>query len=91
MQCRVAVPQPFGELRKPRKQHPNAHVHMNKKGSSPHVDVDVVLLDPQEANVGVVWNVREGDPRHQKHEECERRNQQRVYDKTAIDIFFGLG
>ena len=43
---------------------------MHKKSDAPVVDVDVALLDPEKADVRIVWNIRD---RNAGHEDGKKR------------------
>src|SRR5262245_31546206 len=51
---------------------------MDKESYAPMINIDVVLLYAQKPYVGVVREVGNGYPRHQKSEKRERQEQQRI-------------
>ena len=78
VQPRVKVTDIFGKLCETGEQHPHTGVNMHEESKAPVVDIDVILLDPQKADVRVVRQVGDGDPRHQESEKSERHEQQGV-------------
>lgn len=41
---------------------------MNKKSDPPVIDADILLLDAQETNICIIWNIIDSDARHQPAE-----------------------
>lgn len=76
MRLWISLAKRFRKLRKTREQHPQTRVHVNKKCDPPVVDVDVLLFDLQEADVGVVWDVSGRDPGHLERQECKHQKRQ---------------
>ena len=75
MKLRIITLNCLRKLRKTRKQQPNACIDMNEKSNTPMVNVDVTLLDLQEANIGVVRNVSRRDAGHKesKKRKCQQK------------------
>ena len=91
MESSVIIANVRRELSKAREEHPNARVHMYEERSSPGIDVNIILLDPQESDVSVVWNVGDADAGHLPDEECESEKQKDVETNSTIEISLGLG
>lgn len=85
MQFWIIVPNRTRKLRKAREQGPNAHVHMHKKSDTPVVDVNVALLDPEKADVGVVGNVGRRNAGHENGKKRERQQKRDCESGLSVE------
>jgi hypothetical protein len=58
---------------------------MDKESYAPMVNVNVILLDTQKADVRVVGHVRGGYARHQESKKSERQPQQGVKSICSLE------
>lgn len=49
------------------------------------IDVDVVLLDPKKADIGVVRNIRGTDPGHLQRQKSQHQKGQQTYSIYVVE------
>jgi len=62
---------------------------MNEEGDPPVVNADVLLLDTQKANIGVVGNIVHRYPGHQPGKKCQGKQKDGIeYVGAAENLFY---
>lgn len=85
MQPGVVALDVLRELGKAGQQHPQAGVYMNEEGDPPLIDMDILLFDPQKADIRIIRNIGHRYAGHQPGKKSKREQQGGVEYIGAAD------
>ena len=78
----------FRKLCKSCQQDPHARIHMDKESDPPMIDADVLLFDPEKADICVIRDISNRYPGHQPGKESQGQQKAGIEDVGAADNLF---